>query len=307
MKSLETDCKICGAQFSSLGGLHGHLSKTERIAKEDYYSIFFPRFDIQTGRQIVFKSHEDYFKRRFADKKNEFNYIKKNKDCPVVREIISEQLDLFVGKSKRLPTYIEWRSSKNFRYDYLEECSLLNVFFNIAREKKFLNTFSYEKPKNIKENSLGKILIDTREQKPLFSGSEVSSINVGDYTFDSENYTGVHIDRKSKEDFISTFTSGLDRFKREAEKAKNLGVVLVVLVEASYSDCFGFRPLKFSKQRVTGENAFHGLRQISREYDIQFLFVSNREEAAEYVRKILSNKKVVTDYDLQYLYEKGWF
>jgi hypothetical protein len=49
-----------------------------------------------------------------------------------------------------------------------------------------------------------KILIDTREQLPFLQG-EKTSINVGDYTFESSDYTHIHVDRKSHDDFIGTF------------------------------------------------------------------------------------------------------
>jgi hypothetical protein len=78
----------------------------------------------------------------------------------------------------------------------------------------------------------------------------------------------------------------------------------VVLVEASFSECFNYKPFR-AKQMVGGTNAFYGVRAISREFDnVQFLFVDNREEAKKHVNLILNNPEITKEFDLQFIYEK---
>lgn len=302
-------CKICEQEFKSLGGLHNHLVKSEGTCQVDYYEKYFPKIDPYNSKPIPYKNYDDYRERNFTDKKSEFSFIMKNGvSDALVKNLLSLQLINVAGKSGgRFPTYCEWRSSKNIRYDYLEKVGIMKDFLNLFLKKvsgaKINFNYLSSELKVIKKDL--PVLIDTREQKPLFDG-EKTTINVGDYTLTKENYNGVHIDRKSKADFIGTFTAGYDRFVKECEKAKQMDVDLVVLVEESFSECFRYRPLKFTKQVVTGENAFNGVRRISRQFNnVQFLFVQDREEAKKYIKLVLNNKEIVKGYDLQFLYETG--
>lgn len=308
MKSSDfnTTCRVCGKGFASIGGLHNHLGKTELLHLEEYYQTFFPKKDLFNGKPIPFKNLNDYRTRLFVDKKSEFAYINKHGySHGIVCKILRDQLKEILNKCPRFPSYCEWRSSKNMRFDHLHAKGNFEPFVDDAKERCKLR-WRLDKPLKINKNSDAAVLVDTREQKPLFNNAQ-TSINVGDYTFEPSSYNGVHIDRKSKADFIQTFTTGLDRFARECDKAHALDITLVVVVEDSFSECFRFRPSLFSRQKVTGENAFNGVRQISRKYDIQFVFVEGRDKAKEYIIKILSNPELAKEYDLQYLIEEGLF
>lgn len=299
MKCLKTNiCQECGEEFKTEGGLHIHLKK-HSLTQEQYYLTHFPRFDMYTGKPLPFKNYNDYSTRLFADKRNEFNFIKKKGYAGLAKSILDLNLKQMLSKKGRFPSFCEWRSSKNLGYDKMD-------FFPEFFKSADVDGFKYFDVPELKAVD-GMVLTDSREQKPLFEDS-ICSINVGDYIFEPAYYNGIHIDRKSLPDFISTFTNGLTRFTREAKKAQLLGVYLVVLIESSFMESFNYRPSKWTRQRVTGENAFHGLRQISREFDnVQFLFVKDRNEAKTYIRRILSNPDIVKEYDLQYLYQIGKF
>lgn len=301
-------CKLCNKESPTLGGLHLHIQKTHSVNQKSYYEKFYPRHDLYSGRQIPYKNFDDYKDRLFLDKKSEFAYLRAANFSERAREILLNQLNEMHFKSKgRLPTYCEWRSSKNLRYDFMRRAGFLDNFLSLALNSNFSIPFSYDATLPLINRVELPVLTDTREQKPLFSG-EKTTINVGDYTLSKEHYNGIHIDRKSKADFIQTFTAGFDRFKKECEKAKSLDVTLVVLVEAPFTDCFRYRPLKFTRQVVTGENAFNGVRRISREFNnVQFLFVNDRVEAKKYINLILNNKQIVNNFDLQFVYETGEF
>lgn len=301
-------CKICGQEFLSLSSLHLHLTKTEATTQQEYYEKYFPKYDPYNGRSIPFKNYLDYSERNFIDKKSEFSFIlKEGFENSLANNLVFDQLKKCSDKSKgRFPNYCEWRSSKNIKYDRLLEKGLFGDFVSLFSKKIGGEMkFNYFPDDLIFVDKDSEILIDTREQKPLFFGPR-TTVNVGDYTLSKENYNGVHIDRKSKADFIGTFTSGLARFKKECQKAKQMDIYLVVLVEECFSDCFRYRPLKFTKQIVGGENAFHGVRQITRQFEnIQFLFVKDRIEARRYIKLVLNNKEIIKNYDLQFLYETG--
>jgi len=84
------------------------------------------------------------------------------------------------------------------------------------------------------------IIIDTREQKPLFLESpeskeyttERGTLREGDYT--TEALKGrVHIERKSPIDFYGSLIQGHTRFRNELIRAKVKGIELVVFVECT--------------------------------------------------------------------------
>jgi hypothetical protein len=282
------------------------LAKVENTAQKEYYEKYFPKFDLFNGNPIPFSRVEDYSTRLFIDKRSEFAYLRRNGLQAVSGDVLMKQLADCSAKSRgRLPTYCEWRSSKNLRYDFMDKEGFFLEFVERARANGINSNFDYSARWLQFESKECEILVDTREQQPLFD-CEKTTINVGDYTLSKENYNGVHVDRKSKADFIGTFTKGLDRFRKECEKARAMDITIVVLIEETYQKCFTYLPLKFTKQKVTGESAFHGLRKISREFpEVQFLFVDGREEAKEYIKMLLNNKNIIESVDLQFMYELG--
>jgi len=299
-------CIVCGGEFETLLKLHNHIKKVENFCQKDYYEHFMPKYDLFDKSQIEYKNYTDYFSRRFTDKRTEFAYLMAFNFNPESQAILLEQIkDCSYKSYGRFPTYCEWRSSKNMRYDHMVKSKIFDRFLSLCKSLTFKFDYTSPLPEIIRKECI--ILTDTREQKPLFDG-EKTSINVGDYTLSQKNYNGVHIDRKSTNDFIGTFTAGYERFKRECEKAKALDVSLVVLVESSFSECFNYKPLSHTRQKVTGENAFNGMRRITRAFpNVQFLFVKDRNEAKEYVSLILNNKDIVKKFDLQFRYETGEF
>jgi hypothetical protein len=117
----------------------------------------------------------------------------------------------------------------------------------------------------------------------------------------------IHVDRKSHDDFIGTFTKGLLRFEKEVEKAVAMNVYLVVLVESNFSESFNALPKKYLGAKVGGQNAFHGVRSILRKYPntVQFLFCDGREHAKALLPRILSlDINTIKNIDLQFSLEK---
>lgn len=308
MKSSLIKCKLCGEEYKLGVPFTCHIKNKHGFKLGDYFQSYEPRRDIHTGDILPFKNVDQYFKDLFSSKKTEFAYLKANDGKEKAQEILQAQLlDIFQKKNdKEFPSYIEWRSSKNIRYDWLSDETIENLkkFWKSLGGKVSNDRIIEIENTPIKE---GRILIDTREQLPFFEG-ERTTINVGDYTFEPSFYTMIHVDRKSHDDFIGTFTKGLSRFEKEMEKAIAMNVYLVVLVESNFSESFNALPKKYLGAKVGGQNAFHGVRSLLRKYpdNLQFLFCDGREHAKTILPKILSlDINNIKNIDLQFSIEKN--
>lgn len=310
MKSLKINpkpiCKECGKEFETLKGLHLHL-RSHKMKMDEYYMKHFPKKDLQTGKPIKFKNLDDYKDRDFNSIVGEFNWIEAQEDYLATAYILDK-----VNKRKErngdsfFYSYVEWKTARG--YDYVRMINNFGVGFFTHLKRACLSLgleerYDYNLSLDIEVKDLD-IWIDTREQLPLLSG-ERNTLSVGDYCVAGDDYNSVHIERKSLGDYISTLTGGIDRFERECELANSLGLQMVILVEESFENCFKYRPPKRSKQKVTGENAFHNLRRLMQKYKcIQPLFVKNRNESVKYMKKIFSmTKEQVSVTDLQFLYD----
>ena len=137
------------------------------------------------------------------------------------------------------------------------------------------------------ENNTTKILIDTREQKPLeFYDSEVVNTEVvclpyGDYhiRFKDGYEPPVVFERKSLSDLFGTLGKGYVRFKKEITKAKNDDVQLVIIIECSLTKIF--RGIKHSKR--SGGSVVKQLFTLMVRHKIPFVCCSNRKEMAQYI------------------------
>ena len=312
MKSLT--CKECQKEYGSIGGLHGHIKKSHGLEQEEYYRKHFPRLDKHSGKPLKFKNVDDYFSREFNDVRSEFAWLKNQRNSRVQESYLINLMKkrfLTHPDEKFIYSAVEWNSMGHFRMGQLWKLwaqgnsdgdwgHWQRMMAGYAKAMGLKSRFDYSEAEFINFDA-AEILIDTREQQPLFEG-EKTTLNVGDYTYEPLYYNGIHIDRKSQDDFIGTFTNGIDRFRRECEKAKTLGIYLVVLVESPYRRCLDFKPSRrHGAQRVRGTNAFFNVRKISQEFDnLQFLFVKDRDEARKYARIILSSDVKRTDLQLNY-------
>ena len=162
----------------------------------------------------------------------------------------------------------------------------------------------------VKEDKTYEVNIESREQKPLGIDlpNKVIGLKFGDYCLTKNGVPSeVYIERKNLVDFIGTLTHGLERFSREIERAAAAKAYLVVLVEHSFSECFQFNKIPFFAQRlkVTPEYVFKNVRDLIQKYEhVQFLFVKDRDKAAQSVEKILAARGLAKEIDLQLAYDK---
>lgn len=139
-----------------------------------------------------------------------------------------------------------------------------------------------------------KIFTDTREQNTLeFKvGGDVSEVvrtklPYGDYFGGWEDKAGNFVDffpvafeRKSMGDLYGTLTSGMERFKREIERAKEDGFQLIIIVEG----CFEEVRQGFKYSKAEGDSILKTLFTLWVKHDVPHIFCNDRKDM---VRTIL--------------------
>jgi ERCC4-type nuclease len=128
-----------------------------------------------------------------------------------------------------------------------------------------------------------KIIIDTREQKPLqFSCETVrKGLSVGDYMaeFADGSLSTVVFERKSINDLFSTLSSGYPRFKREIESSHELRISIIIIVEGSLR-----RILRgCSHSQRTPISIVYQLFTIRLRHNVETVFCQDRDEMSEYI------------------------
>lgn len=135
------------------------------------------------------------------------------------------------------------------------------------------------------------IIVDTREQRPWFvdplppppwGGIKKHALRAGDYSI--EGFEDIlTIERKSKADFIGTFTWGFKRFKKELVKLKSYKHACII-IEADIRDTFS---------TPFGVDLSDRLRRqastVRRAYGVPVAFAGSRAAAVRLALKLLEN------------------
>tara|TARA_Y100000356_G_C11228884_1_gene273722 strand:- start:208 stop:1146 length:939 start_codon:yes stop_codon:yes gene_type:complete len=305
-------CQECGKEFDKDRGLHLHI-KAHKLSIGDYYHKYYPRRDKHTNELIKFKNKEQYFSSDFNNKRNLKTWLKNIstfeaqrycKDLLIKRK---EEKGLVYSPSEvelrtlPMPPIPFYQDLFGDYYKLCEDVGYKNKFKKIPVKKNYKETFTKDHL----------IYIDSREQNPLDIDdfpTEVKGLKFGDYCLnDKEKTRNTYIERKSVPDLIGTLSSGLERFKKEINRAAEEKAYMVVLVERNLSDCLAFNRLKHvykKNTRVTPDFIFHNVRDLIQEFpDIQFLFVDGRKECVRIVKKLLLSDALKEKYDLQLAYD----
>lgn len=136
------------------------------------------------------------------------------------------------------------------------------------------------------------ILVDTREQRPLFKGNEFKrhALYVGDYTT-TKLIDRFHIERKSPEDLYGTITSGHYRFRNELLRADQNDIKLVMVVESRKKD---FVKKLFDRRKITKLSSEHIekiINTVEKKYGLEIVWCSSREAAKRYTIKRLKQEQ----------------
>lgn len=110
---------------------------------------------------------------------------------------------------------------------------------------------------------------------------KVGTLQVGDYRalFTDGTPSKVVFERKSLADLWGTMTRGHQRFKREMEKAEELGVELVLIVECQV----GQIRAGFDRSEFSGDSMLKKLGTLWHKYGLQTVFCEGRRDMAEYI------------------------
>lgn len=132
------------------------------------------------------------------------------------------------------------------------------------------------------------LLVDTREQAPIpfkvegnISKIENVGLLFGDYQCMLENGTTIPIafERKSAQDLYATLTVGIERFKRELERAKKHEFVLYLIIEGSLSEVLS--GVWYSK--VEPDSLVKTIFTFKVKYGLEPIFCNNRAEMKRYM------------------------
>lgn len=294
-------CLIDGQEFETELKLHSHIARRLKTKLVDYYAKYYPRHDLLTGQPIIFKNKEFYMHTLFNTRENLVEYLKRNKDENVVREILKLRKE--AKGLKYAPSTVEARTSilptpvlvNRLGFDYNNICD------SVGLEPRY----DYHATLATDDSNLS-VLVDTREQKPLNLNADVtiSKLDFGDYTSTS-HYTGVFVERKSLPDLCGTLSAGYERFQRELARAKDMSAYVVVCVEENLNH-LALVGKTANTAQIKASPDFLGvrIRALCQDFDnVQFLFLDGRVQMTEIVEKILRLTNNVRRLDLQFYYD----
>jgi hypothetical protein len=303
---MDFKCQVCSTETGNFSALHRHIKKEHGLIPRDYYPLFFPRFDLFDNEPIEFKDIKNYSSTDFSSKYNFLKWI-----APGGKEVQNYSINILKQRAEEkgtnlIPANVELKSlfAPNLS-DYISMFGGVDGFKSVLEESGLKMKLEPVKPEF--KTGVMKIFVDTREQAPLtWPSSEVKKLIVGDYCPSEEFFSGIFVERKSLYDLAGTLTSGLDRFKREIERAAELGLYLVVVTESSFVDAFDYSPKNSFSQRIGGAYLFNKIRLLMKDYNnIQFVFAPNRFRSVEMIESIFRMREAARTTDLEWCKDRN--
>ena len=301
-------CCECSNSFTDKEMFLDHVKKDHSLSLKSYFEKFEIKIDKISKNRIAFKSFEQYMLTDFENKTNMIKWIK-SLSLEEAKKFIFDKIKKFI----LLKSVSTFPSSSELRtLSYLPSFKTLNFFFPDLNS--FIDSTCLKRRYNYDLDELKlnfilekKIVVDTREQKPIaFKGlaCEKRKIEYGDYSCDDI----LSVERKSLNDLISTLSKGFERFQREIERAKKSNGYIVVVVDCDINKFISFEfsgSLRYG--RASSEFIFHRFREINRLFpeNVQFCFSGGRRESASLIPIILANEKEsISKIDIQFLIDK---
>ena len=303
-KTMQFKCKECDREFKTRRSLHTHI-KAHGMYLGDYYVKHYPRFNKLTGEPLPFKNFSDYFEMDFSRPNQVFEWCEKNPRSEVQKYLI-ELLKRRI-QDKNLdhgPSYLYLASVgmpsvdlyKEYFGSYTEACRMCGVkpLLGSHMPKEFWKDFS-----NVK------ILIDTREQKPLsFKNSQQMKLDVGDYAVAGSLYDYTFVDRKSFQDFGATVTNGYNRFAKELQRCREIGCYTYIVVDEDFNNIEEVNKKNYKKFKLN--YVYHNMRELQNEFSdcCQFVFSGSRANSSLLIPKLLVLGKKLWKTDIQYFWSQ---
>ena len=296
-------CELCQKECKSYGSLHSHLTKEHKTSQAEYYQFFHPRYDLFDHEKIIYKDRESYFKTDFNFKSNLFDWLKtacnaKDYALKILTDRAEKKNDFRLLSQTELKSIF---SPTLFGFEKI--FGSLDDFY-LAAASAGLKGLKYEEPK-FKEGEM-RIFQDTRERYPLRFDCpmEIQKLACGDYRPCNDFFCNLFIERKSLPDLVGTVTQGLERFKRELERAEKLGFYLVVLTECKFCEVEDYSSSNSFSKRVNGAHILKQIRDLMSD-NIQFVFSSTRLRSTEIIERIFRMGEQAKRVDLEFLKDKG--
>ena len=131
-----------------------------------------------------------------------------------------------------------------------------------------------------------RIVIDTREQKPLWQSNTIShKLDAGDYSIEGHE-DKFAIERKSAMDLYGTLGNGNKRFKLELERAQKLKYFAIV-IEAPYYKIFGKKFPSAFRSKMKGPVVTSILFTLHVKYGINIFFSTTRTESKQIIKELM--------------------
>jgi hypothetical protein len=283
---------------------HSHQSFADNVLN---------RKDGLTGEKIQFSgSFENYLLKDFIGRENLLKWLKLQ-DKEVAKQYLLETLKRYAGVKDLtyFPSHFELRtieqlvSVKTYVHFWghdiykMIEGAGLKIRYSLFSDLKF--------PKF----SISRLIVDTREKKPLKIPAslvqiEVKKLNYGDYSHD-EMFS---VERKSLSDLVSTLSGGWERFKNEVGRVEEAGGYMVVLVDADINDFLSFSYSKKRYGKASTQFITRRAREICRLFPnhVQFLFSGGRKNSVSLLLNLLTwGGAFCSKLDLQYYKDSGQF
>ncbi len=294
-------CEECGDIFDSRKGLHRHM-RCHFDSIGEYYVKHFPKKDLFSQDQIPFKNYDQYFSTDFLNIENYIKWIKcspASKTKPYILKQFKEKAEHKDLQSMPANLFFDL-------YQMPNRFTLGNLWGNydlFCEDAGLLNWYKNDLPDDFWDKACDdfKILIDTREQKPIIFDHHVfQKLDFGDYTAAGDFYTRTFVDRKSQDDFRSTFGKDIERFRREMDRCVQFGSYMFVVVESNIDQIEKDNQHNKFKSNLT--YLWHNVRDLMASYpqNLQFIFAHNRSGAKKIIPKILFYGDKLWRVDLQY-------
>lgn len=123
------------------------------------------------------------------------------------------------------------------------------------------------------------ILVDTREQKPLWKGKDIirRKLHEGDYSTEELEHHVV-VERKSPGDLYGSILQGHERFRKEIVRSIMKGKDFYIFVECSKEDFICKRWDGAYQRRGTPAQLASIVKAIEEVYDVNFVWCDGRVE-----------------------------
>lgn len=300
------ECRKCGAAFPTERSLHAHI-KAHGMILADYYCLHYPRFCLWSGQPLQFKNKEEYFHSQFANRENMLSWLRAAEPEEKRQVILSMLLSRIERKKYSLaPPQLELLACDlPPAQEYIKSFGSYGVAIKSCKVQPM---FSSRPPKDWKtiDFSTKKILIDSREQRPLsFKSSEKLKLDTGDYAVSGGDFDYTFVDRKSFQDFCGTMVGdNYDRFRRQILRCKNQESYLWVVVEADIRDAAKLNSRSIHKNNL--KFVFHQMTTLMHEFpkNLQFVWSGGREQSEDLIPRLLCWGKKLWDVDIQFFMEE---